>query len=351
MQIKKLYQEHKRRNLKKVWGMTVAVLVVFLFCLTFRTGLNFFEGAAAVGRYVVFHDFSGIDAAADKVILFLRLPRLCLTILAGMGLSVAGMMMQSVTRNFLVSPFTLGVSSAAAFGASVCIVFGSATIFFHDVWIISSAFVASMLSMLVILGITRAVGATANSVILVGIAMNYFFAALTAALQFFAQENKLAAVVQWTFGTFNRANWNAVLIVGLVLLLCFMCASRLVLRWNVMASSNDELVESLGVSPERLRRLTMFLSVLITSAIISFTGVIGFVGLIAPHMARMLVGNDHAFLFPMSAAIGAVLLILADALGQFLLYPVNVPAGIIVSFIGVPIFVQLILSSRKRRME
>ena len=323
------------------------VIVVSLFCLTFGTELSLWEGLRAIGRYVFWQSFDEAHLAAEKVVVFLRLPRICLAALSGIGLAVAGMMMQSVTRNFLVSPFTLGVSSAAAFGASLCIVFGSATIFYNDLFIIGSAFISSLISMLVVFAVAQRVGITANSVILVGIALNYFFAALTASLQFFAQENKLAAVVQWTFGTFNRANWHAVWIIGAVLLLCCLYAGRLLLKWNAMASGDDELVKSLGIDPRRLRGTTMFLAVLITATIISFTGVIGFVGLIAPHMARFLVGNDHQYLFPMSAAVGAALLVLADTLGKFILYPVNVPVGIVVSFVGVPIFIHLILNARK----
>lgn len=347
MLIEKQYQAYKQAAQKKILLAAALVIIVALFCLTFGTELSLWEGLEAVGRYAWSQDFNEEHIAAEKVVIFLRLPRICLAILAGVGLSVAGMMMQSVTRNFLVSPFTLGVSSAAAFGASMCIVFGSATVFYNDFLIIGSAFIASLLSMLVVFAVAKRVGITANSVILVGIALNYFFAAMTASLQFFAQENKLAAVVQWTFGTFNRANWHAVWIIGAVLLVCCLYAVRLLLQWNAMASGDDELVKSLGIDPERLRGTTMFLAVLITATIISFTGVIGFVGLIAPHMARFLVGNDHQCLFPMSAAIGAVLLVLADTLGKFILYPVNVPVGIVVSFVGVPIFIHLILNARK----
>lgn len=117
-----------------------------------------------------------------------------------------------------------------------------------------------------------------------------------------------------------------------------------------MASGDDELVKSLGINPENLRGITMFVAVLITATIISFTGVIGFVGLIAPHMARFIVGDNYKFLFLMTAAVGACLLLLSDTFGKFILYPVNVPVGIVVSFIGVPIFIHLILSSKKGQL-
>lgn len=347
MKLEESYYKRRRQMLGRILAVSAGVLLIAAFCLTFGTDSSLYAGVSAVIKYALGQPFAAESAVTDKVIVFLRLPRICLAVLSGVGLAVAGMMMQSVSRNLLVSPFTLGVSSAAAFGASMCIVFGSATIFFNDFFIIGSAFAAAMSSIAVVFLVSRKIGVTANSIILVGIALNYFFAALTASLQFFAQENKLAAVVQWTFGTFNRANWHAVLIVGLVVLCCSLYAARLVLKWNAMASGDDELVKSLGLNPERLRSMTMFLAVLITAAVISFTGVIGFVGLIAPHIARFIVGNDHTYLFPMSGAVGAALLVVADTLGKFILYPVNVPVGIVVSFIGVPVFIQLILSSRK----
>lgn len=347
MELEAKYREYKRKQILKILCMFVFTLIVALTCLTYVADSNLILGFRALVNYVLGNGFNTDTASVDKVLVFLRLPRICLAIMAGIGLSVSGLMMQSVTRNFLVSPFTLGVSSAAAFGASVCIVFGSATIFLKDVYIIGSAFLSSLLSILVVFIVVNRVGITANSIILVGIALNYFFSAMTASLQFFAQENKLAAVVQWTFGTFNRANWHSLIVIGIVIVFACIIASQFFLKWNAMASGDDEMVKSLGFSPERLRAQTMFLSVLITATIISFTGVIGFVGLIAPHMARILVGSDHTYIFPMTAGIGAVLLLTADAIGNFVLYPVNVPVGIVVSFIGVPIFINLILKTRK----
>ena len=347
MSIEEQYQYYQRKNKFKIIYITLGIAIVSLLCLSWNATIGPGELSAALLNYFSTQTVTGENTAAAKVVLFLRLPRICLAILAGFGLAAAGLMMQSVTRNFLVSPFTLGVSSAAAFGASLCIVFGNATIFFNDFLIIGSAFIAAMLSMLIVFTVAKKVGITANSVILVGIALNYFFAALTASLQFFAQENKLAAVVQWTFGTFNRANWDAVIIIGAVTAFCSFFAIILLSQWNAMASSNDELVRSLGISPQKLRGLTMFLAVLITATIISFTGVIGFVGLIAPHIARLIIGNDHHFLFPLSGLIGSGLLVLSDTFGKFILYPVNVPVGIVVSFLGVPVFIHLILHTGK----
>ena len=290
----------------------------------------------------------GTDAAVNKIILLLRLPRILLAIFAGIGLAAAGAVMQSVTRNYLVSPFTLGISSAAAFGASVCIVFGSGLFFTSDIGIISCAFVSSCLCGLIVYGISRRIGVKPSSVVLAGIALNYFFSALTATIEFFAKEHKLEAVVQWTFGSLNRASWDSVFLTGCITAACFAALMLYCLQLNAMAASDDETVKSLGIDPERLRTIIGLLAVFLTAAIISFTGVIGFVGLIAPHMARLIIGGSHQFYLPFAATLGALLLLLSDTIGKFILYPVNIPVGIVISFLGVPLFIHLILSKRQR---
>ncbi len=343
-------QKYKKYNNKKIFiilATLMLVMIIALCSLTYATSSSLLDALKAVINYCLGTPFCGENASTDKVLVLLRLPRICLAILAGIGLAVSGLMMQSVTRNFLVSPFTLGVSSSAAFGASLCIVFGNDTIFFNDFLIIGSAFISSMAGLAVVFMVVNRIGVTANSIILVGIALNYFFAAMTASLQFFAKENKLAAVVQWTFGTFNRANWHAVTVIGIVMIIGCVLVSRYMIKWNAMASGDDELVKSVGLNPERLRGETMLIAVVLTATIISFTGVIGFVGLIAPHIARLLVGNDHSFLLPMTACVGAILLLISDVLGKFMLYPVDIPVGIVVSFVGVPVFINLILQNRK----
>lgn len=140
MELEVKYREYKRKQVLKIFGMALAVVIVAMVCLTYGTDSSLLAGFKAVINYAVGNGFDERTAAVDKVLVFLRLPRICLAVMAGIGLSVSGLMMQSVTRNFLVSPFTLGVSSAAAFGASLCIVFGSATIFLKDAFIIGSAF-------------------------------------------------------------------------------------------------------------------------------------------------------------------------------------------------------------------
>jgi iron complex transport system permease protein len=285
------------------------------------------------------------DAAVNKIILLLRLPRIVMAILAGISLSVAGAIMQSVTRNPLVSPFTLGISSAAAFGASLCIVFGRGAFFESNMGIIACAFVSSLICVLTVYSISKRIGINPTVIVLVGISLNYFFSALTATVEFFSKQHKLEEVVQWTFGTFNKSSWDSVIFCGIITSLCLIFLRQYNLKLDAIASNDDETVKSLGINPESIRTASGFAAVLITATVISFTGVIGFVGLIAPHMARIIIGNQHKYYLPFSGLLGAMLLLCADTIGRFIFYPVNIPVGIIVSFIGVPLFVHLILST------
>jgi iron complex transport system permease protein len=293
----------------------------------------------------------GPDVAINKIILLLRLPRIALAILAGIGLSVAGAIMQSVTRNPLVSPFTLGISSAAAFGASICIVFGKGAFFESDAGVILSAFASSLICVFTVYSIAKKIGVSPTVIVLVGISLNYLFSALTATVEFFAKQHKLEEVVQWTFGSFNKSSWDSVLFCGVITLLSLIVISRTSLKLDVIALNDDETSKSLGVNPEAIRVFTGFLAVLLTASIISFTGVIGFVGLIAPHMARIIIGNQHKYLIPFAGLLGSILLLCADTVGRFIFYPVSIPVGIVVSFLGVPLFVHLILSAGKEGLN
>lgn len=292
-----------------------------------------------------------VDAAKYKIILFLRLPRLVIAFVAGIGLASAGACMQGITRNPLVSPFTVGISSAAAFGASIAIVFLGATALNGQIVIVLCAFGAAMLCAALVYLVSAVSGMSPESMVLIGTALNYLFSAGSSTMQFFADEHQLSDVVQWTFGSFNGITWKEVGVVSLFVLVCVFLLQHFALQLNVMASGEDELVRGLGLNPTAIRILVGLLSILMTAAVISFTGVIGFVGLTGSHIARILVGNDHRFLIPFSGAVGAALLMVADTVGKVILAPVAIPVGIVVSFLGVPIFINLILTQKKRYLR
>lgn len=338
------YRNVIRKKYAILFSCIFLTLLLAYYFTTIGMKVPFSQTITAIYLYFSGELHNSTDVVNNKIILLLRVPRILLSILAGVGLAVSGAIMQSITRNYLVSPFTLGISSAAAFGASLCIVFGTGIFFQSDMAVILCAFLASCCCGLVVYGISQQLGVKPSTIVLVGIALNYLFSAMTATIEFFAKEHKLEAVVQWTFGSFNRATWSNVALTAIVVVVCLFFTWYFSLRLNAMASNDDETARSLGINPERIRTVGGLVAVFLTSTIISFTGVIGFVGLIAPHMARFIIGTDYRFYIPFTAVLGALLLLISDTVGKLILYPVNIPVGIVVSFLGVPLFVHLIMN-------
>jgi iron complex transport system permease protein len=250
-------------------------------------------------------------------------------------------------RNPLVSPFTIGTSSAAGFGASVAIVLGVGIAGTGKYLIIGNAFFFAMLSVLLVYGIARIRGVSAETLILAGIVVMYFFSALTSLLQYLATKEQLKGVVHWLFGNLALARWENLSIIFMMFLLSFLLTMKYAWDFNALAAG-DEVAISLGVNIRQVRLISLVLATLITATIVCFTGIIGFVCLVAPHITRMLVGNDHRFLLPGSCLVGAILLLVADTIGRTIIQPVEIPIGIITSFIGVPMFLYLLLTKKKK---
>ncbi|PWK65697.1 iron ABC transporter permease [Aminobacter sp. AP02] len=294
--------------------------------------------------------FGLVPANADpqqaRVLLHLRLPRVVMAIVAGGSLAFAGVLMQAITRNPLVSPYTIGVSSAAAFGASVAIMFGvgfsAAGLYFVPL----TAFLFALGCAALVFSMAWLRGMGAQTMVLTGIALMYLFSAMTAAVQFVATQEQLARVVHWTFGSLNGIGWDAVVVAGLALLVALPLAQAKAWQFNALTSAGDDVSRSLGINVAMLRGLAVVLSVVVSAVVISFTGVIGFVGLIGPHVGRLIIGSDHRYLIPFASICGAALLLLADTVGRMVFSPTVIPVGIVVAFVGVPLFLHLILSRR-----
>ncbi len=299
--------------------------------------------SAILARF--FPGYFHTTAFTDMIVWDLRLHRILMSIVAGMGLAVAGAVMQGILKNPLASPFTLGISSAASFGASLAIILGAG--FVGGQWlVIGNAFIFTLLASLAVYGLSKYKGVTPETMILAGIAIMYLFSALTSFLQYVGKSDQVHEVVFWMMGSLGRSSWEKVEIVAAVLIICF---PYLIIRsWDLNAlGAGDETAESLGVNVEWTRVIYTMLASLITASIICFTGTIGFIDLVAPHITRMAIGGDHRFLLPGSALVGGLLLLGSDTLARVLLAPVILPVGIMTSFLGVPFFVYLFLRRRK----
>lgn len=280
-----------------------------------------------------------------------RLPRVLAAIVAGGGLAIAGAAMQTVLRNPLGAPYTLGISQAAAFGAALAILLtGVGTDAAVDGFLATSltpiaAFMAGMVSTGVILALVTYRQATPETMILTGVALGSLFQAGLTLLQYFASDTEVAAIVYWTFGDVGRVGWSRVAVLFAVVL----PATAYFVRhgWNFdTLDAGTKTAQSLGVNVESLRIRGMAVASLVTALIVSFVGIIGFVGLVAPHIVRMVIGGTERYLLPGSALVGATLLVVADTVARTVLAPVVLPVGILTSFIGAPLFIYLVVEGR-----
>jgi len=283
------------------------------------------------------------SSATDQVIIWnVRLPYALMAVLVGCALSLAGAEMQAILNNPLASPFTLGVSSAAALGASLVIVFPVTTLWVSANTAISiSAFVFAAASVFLLQAMSRLRGAGVESLVLFGIALVFSCNAVVALLQLVATEDVLQQLVFWTLGSVTRANWDKLgilaLVVAVVMPFSFAAAPRLTLL-----RMGEDRAQSFGVDVKRLRFFSLLRISLLSATAVAFVGTIGFIGLVGPHIARILVGEDQRFLLPASALVGALLLSLSSIASKLIMPGVIVPVGIVTALVGVPIFVLLV---------
>lgn len=276
----------------------------------------------------------------------LRLPRIFMAIVVGAGLAMGGSALQGILKNPLASPYTLGIASAAGFGASLAIIAGFGLLGQQNLWIVANAFIFALFSSSVVLGLARVRKATPESLILAGVAMMFLFSAMTSLLQYMGTEEQVTAVVFWLLGNLSKATWLRVGIVSVIVLGVFPLFMRYAWDFNAL-TIGDETAESLGVNAVKIRLVGLALASLVTASAICFVGTIGFIGLVSPHISRMIIGGDHRFLFPASCLIGAILLLAADTAARTILSPLILPVGILTSFLGVPLFLYLIIRRRK----
>lgn len=289
------------------------------------------------------------DVTLDFVIMEYRMPRILVGLIAGAGLAVGGAVMQSALRNPLADSYTTGVSSGAGFGAALAIVVGT-TISVGEYAIVANAFVFSMVPTLVIIAVSRMRSASQTTMIMAGIAIMYIFNAMTTVIKLWADPEDLSALYRWQVGTLASTSWEQIpLMFGVVLVGCI--ALQLTSRELNALSTGDESAKALGVDADKLRILCLVIVAIMTASIVSFTGLIGFVGLVAPHMVRLVIGPNNRYLIPASAIFGAALLTVADLVGRTILSPTVLQVGVITAFLGGPLFLWLIIRKKGEALE
>lgn len=287
-----------------------------------------------------------VPAQLRVVLWQIRMPVALMALVVGASLSVAGMQMQTILNNPLASPYTLGISAGAGFGAALALAFGVALIPLAVEYIIPlNAFAMAMLTALAIYGLSLRRGVSSETIVLLGIALVFIFNALMSLIQFFASQQAVAAVVFWTLGSLTKATWPKLAIATGVLVLALPLLARQ--GWALTAMRlGDAKAESMGVKPRRIRLEVLVIVSLLASISVSFVGTIGFIGLVGPHIARMILGEDQRFLLPGAALSGALILSVGSILSKMVIPGTVIPIGIVTAIVGIPFFLYLILSRR-----
>ncbi len=337
------YGQKRRRQCLVLVAMGCAVLICFVCNLcTGSADLSWSESLQACF-------FRTSDNTMAQIIIFeIRLPPALMALLVGAALAVAGAEIQTVFHNPLASPYTLGVSAAAGCGAAVALMCNVSVlpVFISESIVPLSACVGACCCSLVLYYVARIKQGHCESMILTGVACAFLCNACIALLQYFASEDELQAIVFWLFGNVHRANWTHISITASVLCAAYVYCSSL--SWKLTALRlGEQQARTLGIPVAQLRLRIIVVCSLLTAVAVCFVGSIGFVGLVAPHIARMTVGDDHRFFLPLSALTGAVLLSLASLLSKSLIPQMLFPVGIATSLIGAPFFMIMVIKKKQ----
>jgi iron complex transport system permease protein len=332
-----LHRPHSRRRAALV-ALTAMLVASALWSLSHGAiDIPASQVAGAVARW-----FGGVAASGDdNVVLMLRVPRLLLAMLVGSTLASGGATMQGLFRNPLADPGLIGVSAGAALGAVAAIVLGGSS----GSWLVAAfAFAGGLTATSLVYVLGRRRPGVAN-LLLAGVAINAIAMAGVGLLTFMASENQLRDLTFWSLGSLGGASWTRVAMVAPWILLPLLCLPRAAHALNALLLGEGEAT-LLGFRPERLQPVLVGLVALAVGASVAFTGVIGFVGLVVPHLLRMVFGPDHRFLLPASALGGAILLVAADALARTVVAPGELPIGVLTALVGGPFFLWLLLRRR-----
>ncbi len=337
---------YKQSNRKRSLILGAALVVLFL-----AVALDLCVGTSEVslrGLLSAFSEGPNAQSIEGAILWQLRLPMTLTAMFVGTSLGLAGLQIQNITQNPLASPSTLGITSAASFGAALSISLGLTAL--GHLWIATAAnaliFALVVSFAIYFLSVKRSM--TPETVILAGIVVNFFFLALQQVLIYRSSPEVAQIINGWTFGNLERSSWLAA---GLSMILTMLCALFLLKRsWSLTALTlGEERAMSLGVPVKRLRVETFFLSALLISGAVAFVGIISFVGLVAPHIAKLLLGEDQRFLLPGTLLSGALLMVLSSLVAKLLSTGAVMPVGIITSLVGVPFLLLLLVRHSARR--
>ena len=284
---------------------------------------------------------NGDDSLKNRIVMDLRLPRILGGVIAGAALAICGVVLQSVLKNPLADPYTTGVSSGASLGAVLAMTTGM-TVVSAEWNMVVMAFLFSLLPIGLMVAVSKLKNSSPTTIIMVGLAVMFIFNAITTVLMLLTDPNNLARVYRWQVGTLDLVTKSDLFPMAAVTAAGIIITMLMSKRLNVL-STGDENAKGLGLDVENTRLIFLVVVGLVTATVVSFTGLIGFVGLVIPHIVRLFIGADNRYLIPASAALGSAVLVAADVVGRWVLAPTILQVGVIMSFVGGPVFLWLII--------
>lgn len=339
-------QQYRRRIMKNTAALVMAALLVLL---SFAADLSIGPGDYPLSMvWETLWDKHAHGIALEVVVRDYRLPIATIAVLVGAMLATSGAQMQTLLNNPLAEPFTLGVASAASFGAALAILYGGKVNgnMVQHLFVTASAFGFSLLTCFLLLVLTRIKGLGQQSIVLFGIAIYFVFNALLALMQYNANETQLQQIVFWMMGSLTRADNSKILLCAIVLFTVM--AVTLKYSWQLTTLRLGEATAlSMGINIKRLQVVMLVMISLLAGLSVAFIGAVGFVGLVGPHIARLLIGEDQRFFIPLAALIGALMLSLTSIVSKAITPGILYPIGMITALIGVPVFISIILSSKR----
>ncbi len=341
--IQEFRKKARRKAVVAVGGTALFFVVAFLLCMCF--------GNYVMSPSEVFNGIFGIgDAGIVQIARNVRLPRVLCAALVGAALSVAGLTMQSLFKNPMASPTVLGISHGASFGASMAISFGIGAGVFGTYSTSVMAFVFCFITMALVYAIARTrYGISTVTLLLSGVAVGAFFNGLVSLIQYVADDDALQEIVFWTMGSFNKCNWDSVP-VALVPILLGIVMTVLINRELNMVSAGEEQAANMGVNVRNIRIIAIVATSLCVAGSVAVSGTIGFVGLIIPHVFRMLVGPNHRLLIPLCIFGGAAFLMIMDTIAKAG-FEMSFPVGVLTSLLGAPFFIYILKTRKKEVWE
>lgn len=350
-----LVKDYERFTKRKLWFIVLFVIIAIIalgisLYIGPRTNITFFETYEIIYNHIIGTVYApGTSAWMDDYVIWnIRLPRTLFALIAGAALAVAGVAMQTVMNNPLADPYTTGISSGACFGVAIAMVLGLTITFGGGgLDVVITTFLFALVPVLLIILLSPKTKSSPTTLILAGVAISYLFNSFTTLLLVSTDSETLAAVYTWQVGSVENITWNQIpltFIISVIGIVVIMALSKML---NVL-SLGDASAKSLGLDVDTIRLVCLFVMAFMVAVVVSYAGIIGFIGLVSPHIVRMLIGADNRYIIPAAAAFCASFFLLADIACRILSPVGAIPVGVILSFVGAPIFLYLIVRRNSR---